>query len=234
MQPVKPSRKIEAAGSGLRLHLGCGPVTPVGWVNVDYFIGARLARLPLLGRMLRRLTATDWSTGILIHDLRRPLPWADRSAAAIYSGHTLEHLTREEGRRFLAECRRVLRPGGVLRIAVPDLRAIVDAYTKGHVPAVEFLDRLGVGTEVPGEARWKRRLAPFVRFPHRCMYDAEGLRAALWEAGFDARPHPPFVSRLPDVRELENASRAEESLIFEACVAPDAGARRDASVETEA
>jgi len=215
---VEPSWTTDAAGTGLRLHLGCGPVTPTGWVNVDYFIGARLARIPLLGSLLRRLTTIEWSARITIHDLRRPFPWADASASAIYSAHTLEHLTRAEGSHFLRECRRVLQPGGVLRIAVPDLRAIVDAYTKGHIPAVDFLDRLGVSTDVPGEERWKRLLAPFVRFPHRCMYDAEGLLAALRDAGFDARPHAPFVSRIPDVRDVEDTTRAEDSLIVEACL----------------
>jgi hypothetical protein len=52
------------------------------------------------------------------------------------------------------------------------------------------------------------------------MYDAEGLLAALREAGFDARPHAPFVSRIPDIRDVEDTARTDASVIAEAVVGP--------------
>jgi SAM-dependent methyltransferase len=202
----------------MRLHLGCGSTTPPGWVNVDYSLGARLGRLPGIGALVRAsgLFAIDWSRDIRLHDLRRPFPFPDASARVIYSAHTLEHLSRDEGARFLRECHRVLAPDGVARIVVPDLRAILDAYEKGRFPAVELLDRLGVFAEQPGDGRLKRWLAPWVRFPHRCMYDARSLLASLGAAGFDARLHAPGVSRIAELEDVEREERTEGGLIVEA------------------
>ncbi len=201
----------------LRLHLGCGTCTPRGWVNVDYAVGARLARVPALRRACRALGLfhLDWPAGIVIHDLRKPFPWPSGSAEAVYSSHTLEHLSRSQGRQFVLECHRVLRPGGVLRLVVPDLRACVDRYLEGKVDAGEFLATLGVDTEVPGEGWLRRWLAPHVRFPHRCMYDGETLPALLREVGFETELADPFRSRIPDIDALEHAERTTAAVIAE-------------------
>jgi predicted SAM-dependent methyltransferase len=61
-------------------------------------------------------------------DLRKGLPFPDGSVRRIYSSHFLEHLTFREGERFLAECMRVLGPGGHFSIAVPNARIYLEAY----------------------------------------------------------------------------------------------------------
>ena len=70
----------------------------------------------------------DSGDGIIVHDLRQPLPFADGRFDVVYHSHTLEHLEQREGERLLQECRRVLAPGGVLRVVVPDLEQIARAY----------------------------------------------------------------------------------------------------------
>lgn len=65
---------------------------------------------------------------VLAHDLRQALPFADGAFAAVYHSHVLEHLPRERALPFLKECHRVLQPGGILRVAVPDLETIVELY----------------------------------------------------------------------------------------------------------
>lgn len=61
-------------------------------------------------------------------DVRNGLPFDDNSVEAVYSEHFFEHLSQSEGAAFLRECRRVLRPGGVVRLAMPDLDALVTRY----------------------------------------------------------------------------------------------------------
>ena len=61
-------------------------------------------------------------------DIRRPLPFAEDTFDSVYALHIIEHLTPEEGREFVAEVFRVLRPGGIFRVSTPDLEGIVRAY----------------------------------------------------------------------------------------------------------
>lgn len=93
----------------LMLNLGCGSSYHPAWMNMD-FIPA--------------------SKDVIAHDLRRPLPLADVTCDVVYASHVLEHFTRSESRAFLNECRRVLRPGGILRIVVPDLETIARLYLR--------------------------------------------------------------------------------------------------------
>jgi predicted SAM-dependent methyltransferase len=58
-----------------------------------------------------------WS---VIHDLREPFPLAANRVDRILSEHCFEHLDRDTLAGVLRECHRVLKPGGLLRIAVPD------------------------------------------------------------------------------------------------------------------
>lgn len=89
------------------LNVGCGRCYHGDWTNID---------LVASGPQVRQ------------YDLRRGLPYDDDSFDAVYHSHVLEHLTPEDAARMLAECGRVLRPGGVIRVAVPDLEGIAKAY----------------------------------------------------------------------------------------------------------
>jgi predicted SAM-dependent methyltransferase len=101
-----------ASSAPQRLNLGSGFRRRAGWINVD------------LG---------DQADVTL--DLRRPLPFATGSVEAIYSEHFFEHLDYggaddSEARTFLRECRRVLSPGGLLDVVVPDAAGIVEEYVR--------------------------------------------------------------------------------------------------------
>jgi len=200
----------------VKLNLGCGPRTPDGWINVDYAWGARLARLPFFRALNRRIRLfdLDWSERIQLHDLTRRFPWTDASADVIYSSHTLEHFSREDGRAFLTECHRVLRKDGTLRIVVPDLRQNVLAYLEGRVPADDFVESLGV-LHGRTRSRLKNRLAPFIQFPHKCMYDESRLLQILDEIGFEASARAAFESDIHDIRLVESADRTDDAVIVE-------------------
>lgn len=204
--------------SAARLHLGCGANILNGWLNVDYSLGARLTRaVPFFRTLNRRLhfTRVDWDDRIVLHDLRERLPWPEDSMATIYTSHTLEHFSRDEGRMLLAECFRVLRSGGILRIVVPDLAPLVRRYVSGEVAADRFVEHLEVLYK-PQRSIVKRALTPWIQFPHKCMYDEASLVAACGAIGFRAVARHPFESAIPDIRDIESADRTVDAVIVEA------------------
>jgi predicted SAM-dependent methyltransferase len=89
------------------VNVGCGRQVHPAWCNLDLAACA---------------------PGVVQHDLRQGLPFADGACDAVYHSHVLEHLRPEEAQQLLAECHRVLKPGGTLRIAVPDLEGIARQY----------------------------------------------------------------------------------------------------------
>lgn len=119
------------------LNIGCGarPVMADGVVNLDNSAYARLKRNPLLRAVAplllsaqRRQRLGAFPSGVIVHDIRRPLPFASGSVAAVYHAHVLEHLDRDAAVVFMREVGRVLVPGGIHRVAVPDMASKCQAY----------------------------------------------------------------------------------------------------------
>lgn len=102
--------QLFAAAGGRRLHLGCGEKILAGYVNVDLYGPKADLKLDVAD-----LTLFD-----------------DDSVDEIYMNAVFEHLFANQHAPALAEWRRVLRPGGVLRIeSTPDFDAVVQAYVAG-------------------------------------------------------------------------------------------------------
>ena len=66
-------------------------------------------------------------------DLRKGIPFPDKSISEIYSSHLLEHLTFEEGQKLLDECLRVLISGGIFSICVPNAKLFIENYLNSEV-----------------------------------------------------------------------------------------------------
>src|SRR5689334_18953207 len=84
------------------LNLGCGYhySSAPEWINVDF-------------------VATGG--GVQPHNLLDGIPFPDNSFDLVYHSHVLEHFTKNDGECFIAECFRVIKPGGFIRVAIPDL-----------------------------------------------------------------------------------------------------------------
>lgn len=171
----------------LRLHLGCGSAYKQGWVNID-LAGTRVD-LP-------------W-------DLRRPLPFAAGSIDAIFHEHLLEHLTYAEGLALHRRCHELLRPGGLLRIGVPDASAALRSYAAAE----------SAGTWEPD--RWPTPLARIASLTydhgHRAVYDAETLALSCLAAGFSrAERREPGTG---DVQPNPDSERRRDSSLYVEAVA---------------
>ena len=172
------------------LNLGCGASLFEGWVNADFF----------------RLRFWEAPRDLWRVDLRHPLPCDAAHWDGVFCEHVLEHLHAGEAIALLREVRRTLKPGGWLRVSVPDLHRYARQY-------------LGQGGDEKF-ARWPLRGAA-VRalaqgWGHRSLWDAELLAAALLHAGFVEVEERSFQSGA-DERLLRDApARRWESIYLEA------------------
>ncbi len=109
-----------------KLHLGCGNIKLAGFCNVD---------------------ALETIAADVVDDIRTLKRFPNGSAQEIYACHVLEHFAHDEVMPLLHRWFEVLRPGGVLRISVPDIDRIMRIYqtnpthfqTKGHSPWIGLI-----------------------------------------------------------------------------------------------
>ncbi len=210
----------------MKIQVGCGDSPIPGWRNFDNSISLRLARVPFLARVLQRAGLLDARQYAFIRYTRnhhvnfgnavKGLPLPDSCADALYSCHMLEHLSRSEAGKFLEEAKRVLIPGGIIRLAVPDLRRQAVRYLASG-DADEFIDGTYLGEKE--ESSPARRLTWLLtgRRLHRWMYDEISLGRLLRKHGFsDIAAPPPGETRIKDPGELDLKEKSEESVYLEA------------------
>lgn len=178
-----PSERICAMGraavAGLpperlrRLHFGPGPDLREGWLNIDY-LPAPTGGLIENGRLLN-------------YDLRKGVPVPDGAAEIIYSSHFFEHLYFDDAGRLLADCHRALAPGGVLRTALPNYRALFEAYVAGDKAFLQRPDQREMVGYMPLHNRHFADLLSrwvYEFDQHRYIYDVENFSALLEAVGF--------------------------------------------------
>ncbi len=181
-------------GNKRKINIGCGPNGQIeGFVNIDNSPAVLLAKAPLLkwlayslGWLSQEKYEANWS-GVRWIDAGRRLPFRDCSLDKIYSSHFLEHVPLKQGTTALRECYRILKPGGSLRLVLPDLlwhaqryvdetRAIIAQQKEEwsrevhdrflHIVYGGYLDKARYGLE------------------HCYMYDAASIVTLLREIGF--------------------------------------------------
>lgn len=135
----------------MKLHLGCGRRYIPGFVHVDLL---RAPHIDIVGPVEK-------------------LPFAESTVSLIYASHVLEHFGRNEYKHVLTEWFRVLKPGGILRLAVPDFGACASIYYESGL--VDGLSGL-VGLIVGGQ----RDSNDF----HKMIFDEPFLRQELLATGF--------------------------------------------------
>lgn len=138
----------------VNLHLGCWRRNIPGFINVEQ------ADFPHV----------DYKTSIDKLDM-----FEDNYADLIYCSHAFEYFDRQQAINVLAEWRRILKPGGVLRLAVPDFEALLEVY-QTYNDLNKILGPLFGRMEISTPAE--------IIIYHKTVYDFESLKALLESAGF--------------------------------------------------
>ena len=210
----------------LRINVGCGQTPTLGWRNFDNSLSLRLARSNRLPDFLRRLGMLDepqyrfvrfaQQNNIEFGDATKRLPVEAGSCDVVYSSHMIEHLDAHELGRFLQEVHRVLRPGGIVRIAAPDLEKQIADYSKtGDADA--FVATTLLCSPRPRSLRARIQLLLVGTRHHQWMYDGRSLRGLLAKHGFvETAVMPAGQTTIPDPGALDTNERASESVVVEA------------------
>lgn len=195
-QRAKIARFVSSRATPVLLNLGAGPrgVDDAHWVNVD--------------------AAPDKGVRFLV-DFSRPLPFDDAVFDGVFCEHVLEHFTQADGERLASDVRRILKPGGVFRVIVPDAEFVLRSYFE--TPEAMIAARgAGEGTAMETVNSYFRQ-----RYDHQFMYDWPTLARALARAGFVDVTRSRF--RDPNgcsPLRIDDEKYANESLYVEATAGP--------------
>jgi predicted SAM-dependent methyltransferase len=167
---------------------------------------------------LYRIDGTSLFTRL---DISTILPFEDGAVDWVYAEHLIEHVPLPVAVGWLTEVRRVLAPGGLLRITTPDLRKYAESYVNGD----PFFDRhrrrlrmMKVGPPMPDRKAFMFNQI-FYLYGHKWIYDEAELRHVLSEAGFDgdaAQVRSYQEGAREDVAALDTSMRTDETIYVEA------------------
>lgn len=204
----------DSAHDRMIVNFGCGDSAVDGYVNVDGSPTVLMARIPLPAGVFgsRAAFVRAVRSRKVRYATSRRLTFPNRTLDGFYASHVLEHLARGQCEALLRRCHRWLKPKGVLRVVLPDLKRLAQAYVSGERSANQFISDTRMSVERLG---WFGLL--FGNSHHRWMYDAEGFMRLLRHLGYRNVEEIGFRrSRMPELASLDIPRRKEESFYVEA------------------
>jgi predicted SAM-dependent methyltransferase len=194
----------------MRLHIGCFDCPVEGWINTDITPHIFITRVPGLPLILSKFGMMDkrrlkqHQDGVFkkVHylNLLKRFPFCNESVEAVFSSHVFEHIQHNKMPCVLSEILRVLKPGGVMRVGVPDLGFFIRNYKPDS--ADEFVKAV---FEIENG---------FEKNRHQWMYSEATLVKLLASAGFGNVEVKSYrQGKCPDLEILDN--RPEHTLFVE-------------------
>lgn len=213
----------------LQLNLGCGSVRPSGWINTDSSLNANLQRIPVLKKLVTSFFKTVQynSSNFRYMNLNSRWKYAAGSVSTVYASHLFEHLTIKAADLMLRESYRCLKPGGVIRIVVPDLYKIAKRYVtefeNGNKDASEYA-MWAINMHREGQYKnlnvFKRVFFEWQGYPHqhKFMYDEFSLSKKLEQVGFTDLKLMEYGKShyLPNIQDVEGDRESYLSVYLEA------------------
>lgn len=159
------------------LNLACGGVRPQEphWTNLDQLRSVLKPGTP------ERINL-DAEKNYLDADITLPLPFSDNQFDAALASHCVEHLTAHAAAKFLGDCRRILKPGGLLVVSVPDASYFLKIYADGNDTPEKAVEFFGEPISEP----WQKSFFDYALFKddHLQVLTHDSLKALIIKAGF--------------------------------------------------
>lgn len=211
--------------NNIRVNLGCGPSIIRGWKNFDNSISTKLSKFPRISKMLLKTNVINFEqynmiisckkNDITYADATKKIPLLDNSASCVYSCHMLEHIPRNKLNVLFKEVKRVLKPGGIIRIGVPDLDIAISEYEKNK-DADEFMKSLLVEPPPINSIIEKLKLLLIGYRQHQWMYNKKSIVSLLRANDLkDVHIKSPGETNIIDYGELDLYERSEETIYVE-------------------
>lgn len=187
-----------------KINIGCGDRFVEGWLNIGLFPEAHIP----YGSVVRK----DNGALVLNFDMNRRLPISKNTVRYVYASHFIEHLSFENGRVFLEGCYKMMKKGGIIRLAFPDMELWIRKYSENDR---EFFDKYRsiFLRDKPVSTKGEVFMSQVHGFGHKWNYDFEAMKNTLEKVGFSSIMRKvPFDSLIPEIRSLEPA---EEGRVLE-------------------
>lgn len=177
-----PDSHVKGDGK-IRLNLGCAFTMFYGWHNIDVIDAEMFANT------FRYLYSK--------HDLRNSIPYNTGVVDSIFMHHVLEHFTYDEIIKILKDCRRIIRPDGAMRIAVPNTSVLINKHIDN---SLKELDEMNHGC---AKAKTNtRKLWSILGEGHKSFLDYKTLQMMLEEAGWNPHSADFGVTNIPAVKDI--------------------------------
>lgn len=205
------------------VQYGCGWSAPPGWRNFDASPTLRFERLPFGLGLLYKRNEFRFPRNVEYGDIVKGLPVSLGSSEAVYCSHVLEHLSLSDFKIALNNTRKILRPGGVFRLVLPDLRYSIEQYINDSSAdaALSFMRETCLGYETRPRGIKGLLISWLGNSQHLWMWDYKSIELELFNAGFvDIRRASFGDSSDSRFKEVEDKVRWENCLGVE-CKNPD-------------
>jgi predicted SAM-dependent methyltransferase len=167
------------------IQYGSGFSNPIGWRNFDASPTLRFERLPIIGRLYTK-NETRFPENVEFGDVVKGLPIDPNSCKGIYCSHILEHLSLCDFRVALQNTYKMLQPGGIFRLVLPDLEFEVNQYLNSASDDAASLFMLNTYL---GHENRSRSLKGFItswlgNSQHLWMWDYKSIVHEILKIGF--------------------------------------------------
>ena len=195
-----------------KINVGCGSDTIRGWVNLGLYSDLDIP-----------YGTTKIIKGALVlnFDATEDLPVGEETVKYIYASHFIEHLSFIEGISVLERFYKIMKKGGVIRLATPDLELWIKNYYENNADFFGKYKNLCLTAEGRTLVKTKGEIfmSQVCNWGHKWNYDFESMKHILEKIGFSqVAKKRVFESFIPDIKEIEpnEESRILESLYVEA------------------